>query len=183
MYRTTDLYQINFQQTFDENKKKKFSELIKEYDLTYFLGSIIEEVENTVVKEDGNEDDGEDFEIDSASSYAEDKKLIWVLHKSFGSFSLEADFQDEFYPRGCFHGTDVKFEVNNEGDFTYILGNYLGYADNEDISEECREWMNGKEFDKTGYIKTNEGPIDDDYSVKGNMKRLSMQAFLNLFEH
>jgi len=103
----------------------------------------------------------------TSSSYEYYKKLLFILYKLVGAFSIGILFQEDEAPFGCQPNAEFYFEVNANGEASFRLENIVEIEDDED--DDCQQMKD------EGYVL-----FENDKSLEINLSNLNMDQFLAL---
>lgn len=150
MYRTDDNYNLYYDGTISGDQETAFQTLIAEHQLSLKFTELLKR--------------HHDFRI--KNSYDGHKKLLWILHKVFGSFAITIFSAEEEHPLGCEYQSKVDYFVDENGNYEYEMKNSLFKYDNYEMSDECNE-----------RIAEGAAGFEKDCKLRGNMGEMQLEPF------
>jgi hypothetical protein len=101
----------------------------------------------------------------TGNTYEYYKKLLFILYKLVGAFSIEILFTEDEAPFGCQPNAEFSFDVNANGEALFHLKNIIEIEDDGD--DDCQQMKD------EGYVL-----FENDKSLEINLSDLNMEQFL-----
>ncbi|UCG13663.1 MAG: hypothetical protein JSU72_04085 [Deltaproteobacteria bacterium] len=108
------------------------------------------------------------FQFTTSCTYKTYKKFFSLVYEVCGAFSAEVSFNEDYPPEDCGYNTTVDFEVDENGNYVFVLLNVLSSWQNVEKSgehkrrkrdvvapfqENCRKIGNMREWNRIESLK------------------------------